>query len=133
MIGLAIGRSDSRMGEASNQSEGSLVFGARREFEFVAEICPWTMPMHGFDCISSCCLYFKCNFIKHRVLCQLYPSALRWRVRRPAHRNPDASRRGVSIAVARPWPARGRTVGWTPPPCLHDRILRSAHHGAQEL
>lgn len=52
MIGLAIGRSDSRMGEASNQSEGSLVFGARREFEFVAEICPWTMPMHGD-------LYFK--------------------------------------------------------------------------
>ena len=28
MIRLAIGRSDSRMGEASNQSEGSLVFGA---------------------------------------------------------------------------------------------------------
>ena len=52
MIRLAIGRSDSRMGETSNQSEGSLVFGARREFEFVAEICPWTMPMHGD-------LYFK--------------------------------------------------------------------------
>ena len=72
MIRLAIGRSDSRMGETSNQSEGRVL----SSWIVVSSWCncSWTMPMHAcisrvtFECIS------RVTFLVRRPVRVFYPA-----------------------------------------------------------
>ena len=128
MIRLAIGRSDSRMGETSNQSEGRV----SSSWIVVSSWCncSWTMPMHGcisrvtFDCIS-----------RVTFLVSLCPPV---RVFYPAGAKRRVGVQRAALQAADRMPQRTRTLDRVTDPrqvalrraCLAlDRVRAAAHGG----